>query len=196
MIVSIDYVRKRHRRSVDIGWPDISDVECMGMLVSHLGAAMKECPGNKPTPVFGGALACIVLHALACADRKQVSNFWLGDKGDNGINAMGREQVEGSKTTVTPLESLARITPEIAGVISACDADFSCAGAEVEFYEAQYLRHLRSRLVSVVKRTVILAERQGVDLEACLLARMTANEATGLMRSCAKDFLAEQPGGS
>ncbi len=180
--VTIKYVQARHSKWIKgRGWRKTdpctaqSDMQALAILVADIGSAINVClKGRENTPEFGTELADIILSALEFADRNGVNlSEWVcfdGQKG-LGINVIGRKFVEGAGTRITPIESLAYVVPEITKVMWGCSktspwVDLKC-------------------LASVVTRTIILAERQGVDMEACLLAEMEANEGSGLMRSCA-----------
>lgn len=176
--VTLAYVQTRHSNWIkSMGWrekdpcTDQSDTECLGILVAEIGEAIDVCRRERQlAPEFGTALADIVLAAVEFADRNQIALAeWVSPDGPPGINDIGQNHIEGSDTHPTPIESLTHIIPEVAKAMQGCGKTGRWADIR-----------LRPSLASVVTRTIILAARQGVDLEACLLAKMEANEATGV----------------
>lgn len=141
------------------GWHNKTPLECLALIGSEVGEAVNECRDARPTYKLGTELADICTRTF---------DFSV-EQGVDLESCIAAKEVYGlvgayDCHNMTPLQSLALIARDLGSAINECLGENPTEG-------------LGPILAGMCLRVFSLANQYGIDLEACIAAKMEINRA-------------------
>ncbi len=141
------------------GWHNKTPLECLALIGSEVGEAVNECRDVRPTYKLGAELGDICIRTFDFAVEQGIDL-------EAGIGIQEIQDLLGSFdcTNKSPLECLALVAKQVGLAVNECLGE-------------KPTPKLGSVLVGLCLRVFSIAHQEGIDLDACIAAKMEINRA-------------------